>query len=136
MPDFVAREYLGPNFDLRRKNGPPADFWIGYTRNNCHGKHGKAPELTRVERQDTLLVLIRDLRHEDGNREAKSAASRRKTKKTKKKKTKPKTKPRTQDAARRGQGTIQLGTNQPKKSKPKPKSKPKSKPSGESRGSR
>ncbi len=61
MPDFVAREYLGANFELRPR-GSKADFWIGYTRNNCYLQHIKSPELTRVERFDTLLVLIRDMR--------------------------------------------------------------------------
>jgi hypothetical protein len=62
MPDFVAREYLGTNFELERRGGPPAEFYLGYVRNNCYRKHHEAPELTRVEREDTLLVLIRDLR--------------------------------------------------------------------------
>ena len=65
MPGFVAKEYLGTNFELYRKGGPPADFWLGYTRNNCHLKQPDAPELTRVEREGTLLVTIRDLRSED-----------------------------------------------------------------------
>jgi hypothetical protein len=66
MPEFVAREYLGTNFVYAEKGGPPAEFWLGYTRNDCYLKHEEAPELTRVERQGTLLVLIRDLRDDDG----------------------------------------------------------------------
>jgi hypothetical protein len=65
MPDFIAREYLGTNFELDEKGGPPAEFWLGYTRNNCYLKHADAPELTRVEREGTLLNLIRDLRSEE-----------------------------------------------------------------------
>ncbi|PRQ03080.1 hypothetical protein ENSA5_17990 [Enhygromyxa salina] len=65
MPDFIAREYLGSNFVLKRSGGPPAEFWLGYTRNNCYLKHKESPELTRVEREDTLLVLIRDLRSDE-----------------------------------------------------------------------
>ena len=65
MPEFVAREYLGSNFEYAEKRGPDPEFWLGYTRNNCYLKHEEAPELTRVERQATLLVLIRDLRSED-----------------------------------------------------------------------
>ncbi len=65
-PSFVGRNYLGTNFELHEKHGPPAEFWLGYTRNNCYLKHEDSPELTRVEREDTLLVLIRDLRSEDG----------------------------------------------------------------------
>jgi len=65
MPGFVAKEYLGTNFELHKKGGPEAEFWLGYTRNNCYLKHEEHPELTRVERQDTLLVLIRDLRSDE-----------------------------------------------------------------------
>jgi hypothetical protein len=65
MPDFVAREYLGPNFVLHQSGGPRAEFWLGYTRNNCYLKHEEHPELTRVEREDTLLVLIRDMRSDE-----------------------------------------------------------------------
>lgn len=65
MPDFIAREYLGTNFELAEKGTAPAEFWLGYTRNNCYLKHSEAPELTRVEREGTLLNLIRDLRSEE-----------------------------------------------------------------------
>jgi hypothetical protein len=100
MPDFIAEEYLGPNFELRRGGGgPKAEFWMGYTRNDCYLKHSDAPELTRVERQDTLLNLIRDLRDPEAEQkaaEAKAAAeARRRAAKTKPKPTsKPKPKPK------------------------------------------
>jgi hypothetical protein len=72
MPEFIAEEYLGTNFELHRSGGPRAEFWLGYTRNDCYLKHEDAPELTRVEREDTLLVLIRDLR--DPERDEREAA--------------------------------------------------------------
>ena len=65
MPGFIAREYLGTNFELNKKGRPAPEFWLGYTRNNCYLKHDEHPELTRVEREDTLLVLIRDLRSDE-----------------------------------------------------------------------
>ncbi len=65
MPGFIAEQYLGTNFELAEKRGPPAEFWLGYTRNNCYLKKSEHPELTRVEREGTLLVLIRDLRSEE-----------------------------------------------------------------------
>jgi hypothetical protein len=65
MPPFIAREYLGTNFELDESGGPPAEFWLGYTRNNCYLKHSDHAELTRVEREGTLLNLIRDLRSDE-----------------------------------------------------------------------
>lgn len=97
MPDFIAEEYLGPNFVLSRSGGPRAEFWLGYTRNNCYLKYSDAPELTRVERQDTLLNLIRDLRDPERERrqaEAKAKAAKRRTQKPPKPKPKPKSKPK------------------------------------------
>lgn len=61
MPDFVADQYLGANFERKRRGGK-GEFWLGYTRNNCYLQNEKAPEFARVERDDTLLLLIRDLR--------------------------------------------------------------------------
>jgi len=61
MPDFVADQYLGANF-LRRRKGGKGDFWLGYTRNNCYLQNEAAPEFLQVEREGTLLLLVRDLR--------------------------------------------------------------------------
>ncbi len=61
MPEFVAAQYLGANFEQKRKGGK-SDFWLGYTRNNCYLQNEKAPEFAQVEREGTLLLLIRDLR--------------------------------------------------------------------------
>jgi hypothetical protein len=100
MPDFIAQEYLGTNFEQSHGGGPRAEFWMGYTRNDCYLKHSDAPELTRVERDDTLLVLIRDLRdpekdERDAAAKAKAAASAkaRAAAKAKAKQKKPKPKP-------------------------------------------
>lgn len=115
MPEFVAREYLGPNFVLHRSGGPPAEFWLGYTRNNCYLKHDEHPELTRVEREGTLLVLIRDLRSDEMRGEVSTVPrARPRTKpKPKPKRSKPKAKPKAKPATT---------------PEPEPKSKPKSKP--------
>jgi hypothetical protein len=98
MPPFIAREYLGTNFELDEKSGPKAEFWLGYTRNNCYLKHSDAPELTRVEREGTLLNLIRDLRSEEQRgrvpTQEKSSARRPKPKPKSKAKAKPKPRPK------------------------------------------
>lgn len=62
MPQFVAKEYFKANFEWRRRGGTPPDFWLGYTRNNCYLQKEQYPELLRVEREGTLLVLVRDMR--------------------------------------------------------------------------
>ncbi len=62
MPEFVAKEYFGTNFEWRRRGSVPPEFWLGYTRNNCYLQKEQHPELLRVEREDTLLLLVRDLR--------------------------------------------------------------------------
>jgi hypothetical protein len=92
MPGFVAREYLGPNFELAGKGGPPAEFWLGYTRNDCYLKNSEHPELTRVERQGTLLVLIRDLRSEDQRDRVSVARPPRESSATRQPKTRPRAK--------------------------------------------
>lgn len=81
MPSFVADEYLGPNFELHRRGGPPSEFWLGYTRNNCYLQKERYPELTRVEREGTLLVLIRDLRDEEDRMRVSTRRPKKKTRK-------------------------------------------------------
>ena len=114
MPEFIAREYLGPNFVMHQSGGPPAEFWLGYTRNNCYLKHDEHPELTRVEREGTLLVLIRDMRSEE-QRERGELSKRRPHK------------PRA--AAKRAKTKTKTKT----KTKPKPMTKPKPKPTNEAK---
>jgi hypothetical protein len=114
MPDFIAQEYLGSNFELHRGGGPRAEFWMGYTRNDCYLKHGSAPELTRVEREDTLLVLIRDLR--DPEAEAKHVAAKATAAAASKAKT---------AAARKTRSTAAANARaKAKKQKPKPTTPP------------
>ena len=64
MPTFVAAHYLPPN--ARWSDGPgidaTPDFFIGYTRGGCHNKFPHTPVLLKVERQDTVLNVVRDLR--------------------------------------------------------------------------
>jgi hypothetical protein len=99
MPDFIAQEYLGTNFEQSKGGGGRPEFWLGYTRNDCYLKHGDAPELTRVEREDTLLVLIRDLRNPeqdalDAKAKARAAAAAKAKAAKAKAKQKPKPKPK------------------------------------------
>lgn len=94
MPDFIAEEYLGPNFELDRTGGPKPEFWLGYTRNDCYLKYSDAPELTRVERLDTMLVLIRDLRDPEADAKAKARAEARAKARERSAKAKAKTKPK------------------------------------------
>jgi hypothetical protein len=64
MPEFVADEYLPPN--ARWSDGPGVDetpdFYIGYTRGDCHNKFPQTPVLLKVERQGAVLNVVRDLR--------------------------------------------------------------------------
>jgi hypothetical protein len=101
MPDFVADQYLGANFERKRRGGK-AEFWLGYTRNNCYLQNERAPEFAAVERHDTLLLLIRDLRAMPDKRKNKPPA-----------KPKPKPKP----------------PSKPSKSKTEAKADPKAEPS-------
>jgi hypothetical protein len=62
IPDFVARQYLQGNFSWVDKASDGAEFYLGYTRSECHQRYQRRPELLRVERMGTLLVVVRDLR--------------------------------------------------------------------------
>jgi hypothetical protein len=118
MPDFIAEEYLGPNFELHRGGGPKPEFWLGYTRNDCYLKHADAPELTRVERDDTLLVLIRDLRNpeqdEQAAAKAKAKAAAAAKSRAAKAKAKPKPKPKTTPTVPPKPSTEKQPTTAPK----------------------
>jgi hypothetical protein len=64
IPDFIAREYLAPNMRWTRwgkKDGEP-EYYAGYTRANCHRRWSRYPEVDRVQRQGTLLTIVRDIR--------------------------------------------------------------------------
>lgn len=62
IPDFIAIEYLQGNFVWVDKASDGAQFYLGYTRSDCHERYERRPELLRVERMGTLLVVVRDLR--------------------------------------------------------------------------
>lgn len=62
IPDFVAMQYLEGNFAWVDKPSDGAELYLGYTRSDCHERYQQRPELLRVERMGTLLVIVRDLR--------------------------------------------------------------------------
>lgn len=62
IPEFVALEYIEGNLVWVEKRSSDAEFYLGYTRSNCHERHRRRPELLSVTRMDTLLLIIRDLR--------------------------------------------------------------------------
>lgn len=65
--DFIAANYIGGNFDWADDRKSGAEFYLGYTRSNCHMRYGSQPELLRIERDGTPLLLVRDLRHADAS---------------------------------------------------------------------
>jgi hypothetical protein len=62
IPDFVAVRYVEGNFAWIERASHGAEFYLGYTRSDCHERYLHRPELVRVERMGTLLLLVRDLR--------------------------------------------------------------------------
>ncbi len=63
----AVSEYVPQNFAVthyRRANSSKADFFLGYTRSNCHKKHKEKPIYGRVQRDGGTIALIRDLRKE------------------------------------------------------------------------
>ena len=50
---------MPPNFAFHKKR---TDFWMGYTRDNCHRRHKKMPIYYELTREGGLLVRVRDLR--------------------------------------------------------------------------
>lgn len=66
MP-HIAKEYLLPNYVWKEKGkGDPPEFYLGYTRGDCHMHHEGAPEIARVEREGVLLNVIRELYDREG----------------------------------------------------------------------
>lgn len=55
--------YLPPSF-TRAPVADTADFSVDFTRADCHLRHADRPEILRVEREGTPLVIVRDLRTE------------------------------------------------------------------------
>ena len=136
MPAFIAREYLGPNFVLDKSTSAKPEFWLGYTRNNCFKKHGDSPELTRVEREGTLLVLIRDLRSEEQRGEVSAFGSRSKSKAKSKSKSKAKAKAKRPKSARPPKSKSVPKPVPPSKSKSTTRSQPRPKPKLDERDAR
>lgn len=62
IPELVARNYVGGNFAWVERGEDDADFYLGYTRADCHERYRRRPEALTVERMDTLLLMVRDLR--------------------------------------------------------------------------
>lgn len=62
IPDFVAANYIEGNLSWAESMAEGAELYLGYTRADCHERHRSRPEIMRVERMGTLLILGRDLR--------------------------------------------------------------------------
>ncbi|PRP90361.1 glycosyltransferase family 39 protein [Enhygromyxa salina] len=62
---------LPPNFQYHRKS---YDFWMGYTRGNCHRRHRKSPAIFKLTRDGGLLNIVRDRREANRAKEAKDRA--------------------------------------------------------------
>jgi hypothetical protein len=94
IPDFVAWQYLPGGFRFKDKHDKDRNpqFYLGYTRGNCHnGRYKNSPVLLEVKRQDTLLTVVRDLRRGDEDPDA-EADRRRKERRRKAQKKKQKQK--------------------------------------------
>ena len=61
IPGLVARNYIEGGLVWVDSVADDPRFYLGYTRSDCHERHGMRPEFHRVERMDTLLLMIRDL---------------------------------------------------------------------------
>ena len=88
IPDFIADNYVPAGFrwkdreKWRRKKWMKKarpDFYMGYTRANCHNRYKNDPVLLQVERFDTLLNVIRDRRRPDDEK-AEKATKKKKSK--------------------------------------------------------
>jgi len=94
IPDFIADNYVPAGFrwkdreKWRRKKWMKKarpDFYMGYTRANCHNRFKNDPVFLRVERFETLLNVIRDRRRPDDESGASTLGTPGKNKATKKK---------------------------------------------------
>lgn len=106
IPDFVAREYLPVGFRFKEKRDKDRNpqFYLGYTRGNCHnGRYKNSPIYLQVTRQDTLLTVVRDLRKEGEDPDA--DADRRRAEKRRKAQAKRK-RARQRAAARKAKGKV------------------------------
>jgi hypothetical protein len=64
IPDFIAREYMEPGFLWHEKHQRyrSPDFYLGYTRGDCHLRRVRRPVYFQVEREGIPLNVVRDLR--------------------------------------------------------------------------
>ncbi len=64
IPDFIALEYMEAGFVFREKyqRHRSPDFYLAYTRGDCHERRDRSPVYLTVEREGTLLNQVRDLR--------------------------------------------------------------------------
>jgi hypothetical protein len=53
---------LPPNFVYRKGKKGEYDFWLGYTRQNCHMRHSDSPIVYQLTRDDGVLNVARDVR--------------------------------------------------------------------------
>lgn len=53
---------LPPNFVYRKGKKGEYDFWLGYTRQNCHMRHKDSPIVYQLTRDDGVLNVARDVR--------------------------------------------------------------------------
>ncbi len=56
---LITMRRMPPNFEYGSKH---ADFWLGYTRDDCHLRHREAPIVVELEREGGVLIVGRDLR--------------------------------------------------------------------------
>ncbi|KIG15084.1 hypothetical protein DB30_06116 [Enhygromyxa salina] len=69
---------LPPNFEYHRKR---YDFFMGYTRGNCHLRHRKSPAIYKLTREGGLLNIVRDRREANRRNAEKAKAQRTQSKK-------------------------------------------------------
>ena len=50
---------MPPNFEFKKKN---PDFWMAYTRDDCHLRHADSPVIYELTRDGGVLIVVRDLR--------------------------------------------------------------------------
>lgn len=59
--DIRPLRRMPPNFEFEKRN---PDFWMAYTRDDCHLEHPDSPVIYELTREGGLLILVRDLRQE------------------------------------------------------------------------
>lgn len=111
IPDFIALEYMEAGFVWRQKyqRHRSPDFYLAYTRGDCHERRGGHPVFDTVEREGTMLNQTRDLRLDPDEAPPKSPIrprTNRKKIKTSKPTRKPKRKPKRRPRRKAGDKTF------------------------------